>query len=283
MTDGNVYPSDTLSGLFGAPLRRLEVVESTNSLLKAEAELGRAVAGAVIVAEHQTAGRGRMDRRWEAPPGKGLLFSVLLYPDLEPDRLPLVGLMIGLSVCQSIGSTILQSANRFNDAKAFESDQNSAFRAPQSALTLKWPNDILAGGRKLCGILCESGVDPQGRRFIVAGVGLNVNQTIEDLSSELRRTATSLYLITGATQPRDPLLGSILKGIESGCRRLQTENSDWVIVEWLQRSESVGKRLTVSLGTSKREGICEGLEPNGALRLRVADGSLKIIHSGDVI
>ena len=273
-----------LSGIFGAPLRRLEVVESTNLLLKAEAEAGLAEEGAVVVAEHQIAGRGRLDRRWEAPPGKALLFSALLYPDLEPDKLPLAGLMVAIAVydgiCLSVGRNYeLRIANYELDKSKI---QNSAFRIPHSAFILKWPNDILAGGRKLCGILCESGVDPKERRFVVAGVGLNVNQTADDFPGKLRGTATSLYLITNQTQPRDALLGSILNGIESHYNRLKESGANWVVQEWLERAKIVGEPLTVWDGAIQVTGVCDGLDGDGSLRLALPDCQIKIIRSGDV-
>jgi len=260
----------------GAPLRRLEVVESTNLLLKAEAEAGLVEEGAVVVAEHQIAGRGRLDRRWEAPPGKALLFSALLYPELPPDKLPLAGLMVGLAVNSSIrqfvNSSISQAVSR----------QPSAISNPKSEITLKWPNDILAGGRKLCGILCESGVDPKERRFVVAGVGLNVNQTADDFPRKLRGTATSLYLITNQTQPRDALLGSILNGIETHYNRLKESGASWVVQEWLERAKIVGEQLTVWDGAIQVTGVCDGLDGDGSLRLALPDGQIKVIHSGDV-
>ena len=265
-----------LSGILRAPLRRLEVVESTNSLLKAEAELGRVIEGTVITADHQTAGRGRLDRRWEAPPGKALLFSALLYPDLPPERLPLTGLMVGMAVGESVSRFVGESVR-----ENYELGE-SKIQNPKSKITLRWPNDILAGGRKLCGILCESGVNPKGRHFVVAGVGLNVNQTMDDFPRELRRIATSLYLITNQTQPRDARLGSILNGIETHYNRLKEAGADWVVQEWLNRAELVGKRLTVRDGETYITGVCAGLNDNGSLRLALPDGQIKVIHSGDV-
>ena len=279
-----------LSGISGAPLRRLEVVESTNSLLKAEAEAGLVEEGAVVVAEHQTAGRGRLDRRWEAPPGKALLFSALLYPELPPDKLPLAGLMVGLAVSESVSRFVGESVSenyelRITNYELKESDKSplqSKIQNPKSKIILKWPNDILAGGRKLGGILCESGFGPNGRRFVVAGVGLNVNQTAEDFPPGLRNAAASLYLVTGQIKEREAVLGMLLTALERSLLRLRDEGCGWIVPEWLAQAPIVNQRVTVTEGKTKITGLGLGLEPNGALKLRLDDGSVRLIHTGDL-
>ena len=197
----------------GNNIRRCDVLPSTNSLLKAEAEMGLAQEGAVIVAEHQTAGRGRFDRQWESPPGKGLLFSILLSPDLKSDRMQLIGLMASLGVVDGVEELINA------ECPPSASNHNSS----SVHLQLKWPNDILVDGKKLCGILCETSCDPDGRRFVVAGIGLNVNQSEDDFPPWLRRTANSLYIITKQTQPREKLLGLILSYIDLYYRKTVRE------------------------------------------------------------
>ncbi len=264
MTSWDINTSGT--HLLGKSLRIIEVTESTNTLLRAEVELGRAEEGAVVVAEHQTIGRGRRDRRWEAPPGKALLFSALLYPKIKPDRTQLVGLMVSLGVLGGIEKFLI----------------HSAIRNPQSAIALKWPNDILANGHKLCGILCETGFDSKGQQFVVAGVGLNVNQTEDEFPLELRRTATSLYIMTGAVLPRDRILKAILSALDGYYERLQSEGERWIAPTWLDSAGILGQRVEVLDRDEKMSGICDGLEADGALRLKLPDGTVRRIYSGEI-
>lgn len=249
--------------LLGNTLRRLEVVDSTNSLLKAEAELERAAEGAVVAAEHQTAGRGRLGRRWEAPPGRALLFSVLLCPDLPPDRLTLVSLLVSLGVLEGLEAYLRRTAESIH-------------------LSLKWPNDILFQGRKLCGVLCEAGVSPSGKTFVVAGVGLNVNQVPKDFSPDLRQRATSLRIATGVEHSRDAVLEAVLQGMEDAYLRLKREGSGWVAKAWTSRAGLVDVRATVTYGNTKVSGLCLGLEPEGYLRVRTDDGRLLTVSSGEL-
>jgi len=249
--------------------RILEVTESTNSLLKAEAENGLAVEGTVIQTEHQTAGRGRLERYWEAPPGKALLFSVLLYPNVQPERLTTVGLMVSLAVYDGLIEFLISSEERE--------------RKSQNTISLKWPNDILIDDRKICGILCESGVDPHRKRFVVVGIGLNVNQTIEDFPLELRKTTTSLYILSNKLQPRNVLLRTILKHMDKYYSMIKTKETDWIVPAWLSRTGIEGKEITVTQHHKTVSGICVGLEQNGALRIRCKDGEIITVYSGDVI
>ena len=252
----------------GSIIEQYEVTESTNSLLKARAELGLAVEGTVIWADHQTAGRGRLDRDWEADPGKGLLFSVLILPDSSISRLSLIGLLASLAIYDSLLAHLtefMQPAQNRNEP-----------------LRLKWPNDILFDGRKLCGILCESGVNAADKRqFIIVGIGINVNQGTDDFSEELRHKATSIYLITQQNINRKKLLHVILQHFDQYYRRLNTNGDDWIVDEWLQRSSILGKMLKVNRRDQVIQGRCLGLEGDGALILELPSGETVSIYSGD--
>ena len=259
--------------LFGNSVRHLEITTSTNALLKAEAEAGVAQEGAVVVAEHQTTGRGRFDRRWEAPPGKALLFSVLLKPIIESGQVQLIGLMVSMAVLDGL---IELSGSETRDGSLLSLTNRDSF------FQLKWPNDILADGRKLCGILCETGANKKNERFVVAGIGLNINQETGDFPPELRKTATSLYIITGKTQSREKLLGLILKRLERYYHKLNREGTDWIAATWMMRACLEGSEVTVTERNRKLTGICSGLKQDGALMLQMPDGSVRVIYSGDI-
>ena len=169
-----------LSGRFGRPYRHVATCASTQRLLEADAP-----EGAVVVAELQTEGRGRLGRRWLAPAGSSLLFSLLLRPRVRSDRLPELSLVAGRAVADAIAATA------------------------ELQPTLKHPNDVLLGGRKVCGILAEA---TNGR--VVVGIGINVNQTEAELPVDTVTPATSLRVELGRPLPRAPLLVEVLASLE---------------------------------------------------------------------
>ncbi|MCF7811664.1 biotin--[acetyl-CoA-carboxylase] ligase [bacterium] len=257
------------STLIGRSIRSLPVVVSTNNLLKAEALEGIAAEGAVVVTDYQTAGRGRLERQWESPPGKSLLFSLLLFPGDSAGKLQLMGLMCSLGVLGGL----TEYSQMTNENRGIPIDK----------ISLKWPNDLMVEKRKLCGILSDAGVDKKGRHFIVVGIGININQTFADFPGNIKNIATSLQLISGKTQYRGLILKSILRRLEKYYQRLKQEGFDWIAAEWLDRSGLLGKKLEISDNNGKIHGICTGLQNDGAMRLSLTDGTNKTIYSGDVI
>jgi len=256
------------AALVGRRIRVLPVVTSTNDILKAEAETGAAVEGDILLAEHQTAGRGRLDRSWESPPGKSLLFSVLLFPGTPAEHLQLMGLMVSLGVQDGLGEYLRRTVP---DAERYI-----------RALRLKWPNDLMVGNRKLCGILSDAGVDGSGRGFAVVGAGVNVNQSLTDFPQVLRSAATSLYIMTGTEHRRAQLLKDMVSSIEMYYNRLLADGSSWIAPAWLERSGIEGQRLEIKVADAVISGICVGLNGDGAIKLGLPNGQVRIIYSGDV-
>ncbi|NQU05137.1 MAG: biotin--[acetyl-CoA-carboxylase] ligase [Calditrichaeota bacterium] len=257
------------SAMIGRSIRLIPTVASTNDLLKTEAQEGMAEEGAVVITDYQSAGRGRLDRQWESPPGKSLLFSVLLFPSDSAGKLQLMGLMCSLAVLDGL----------IEYTK--EASKNTGI--PIDRISLKWPNDLLVERRKLCGILSDAGVDKNDRHFVVVGIGININQTPADFPIDIKRIATSLQLISGKAQFRGLILKSILRHLEKYYLRLNYEGFDWIAAEWLSRSGLLGKRLEISDNTKKTSGVCTRLQKDGAMQLRLTDGSIKTIYSGDVM
>ena len=179
-----------LSGRFGRPYRYVESCPSTQRLLDEDNE-----EGAVAVAEEQTEGRGRLGRTWHAPPRSSVLVSVLLRPAVEPARLPELSLVAGRAVAEAIRGTGVEPS-------------------------VKFPNDVLVDGRKVAGILAEAS---DGR--VVLGIGVNVNQTDDDLPSETGTRPTSLRLETGAPVDRARLLAAILERLERAYDEWVTESA----------------------------------------------------------
>ncbi|SOC48965.1 BirA family transcriptional regulator, biotin operon repressor / biotin-[acetyl-CoA-carboxylase] ligase [Blastococcus aggregatus] len=236
--------------------RSLEVVPeagSTNADLIAAA--GRdAPEGAVLVAEHQVAGRGRMDRVWTSPPRAGLTVSVLLRPDVPAARRGWLPLLTGVALAEAVGESTGVLAS------------------------VKWPNDLLArDGRKLAGILAES-----SGQAVVVGTGLNVSTT----AAELPDTGTSLAEVTGGTVDRGPVLLAFLRALEQRYRRWVEHLGDPVAsglaTDYLRWSSTVGSAVQVHLPDgSLLDGVAEGVDWDGRLVVRTPAGTVELA-SGDV-
>ena len=231
----------------------VEEVGSTNAELVARAAAD-AAEGAVLVAEHQVAGRGRLDRVWTSPPRAGLTVSFLLRPDVPAARRGWLTLLVGVALAESVGEV-------------------TGVRA-----SLKWPNDLLAAdGRKLAGILAEG-----SGTAVVVGVGLNVSTT----AAELPDTGTSIAVVTGSSPDRGPLLLAFLRAVEARYRRWTAALGDPVIsglaADYLAWSSTVGTTVSVTLPDgSTLDGIAEAVDWDGRLIVGTPEGRVELA-SGDV-
>jgi BirA family biotin operon repressor/biotin-[acetyl-CoA-carboxylase] ligase len=239
----------------GPLCRELTVVArtvSTNDDLLAAARSG-AAEGRVIVAEEQTGGRGRRGRAWHSPPGANLYLSVLLRPgSASAAALPPLSLVAGLAVAEAVAEL-----------------------APEIAPRLKWPNDVLVGGRKLAGILNEAVDCPGSGLALVVGVGLNVNQ--EAFPDELREIATSLRLETGRPHVRAPLAAAVLRRLHACLAQVGEEGLAPLLSRWASRSSTLGRRVRCQDGP---EGVATGLAPDGALLVTDDAGTLHQVGAG---
>jgi BirA family biotin operon repressor/biotin-[acetyl-CoA-carboxylase] ligase len=248
------------------PWRSLEVVDaspSTNAALAARARDGEQP-GAVLVAEHQTAGRGRLDRVWVTPPRAALTFSVLLDPETVPTpRWPWLPLLAGLAVAAGVR------------------------RAAGVEVGLKWPNDVLVetgpGPGKLAGILVER-VERPGGAAAVLGVGLNVTSTREELPVP---TATSLLLAGAPAPDRGEVLAAVLDELAASYSRWNEAGGDPVAsglhASYLAACATVGREVRVDLPDGRGvSGVAEDVDEDGRLRVRTAAG-LQVLGAGDVV
>ncbi|MGY1804685.1 biotin--[acetyl-CoA-carboxylase] ligase [Blastococcus sp. SYSU D00922] len=237
--------------------RSLEVVPeigSTNAELVARAADAEYAEGAVLVAEHQVAGRGRLDRTWTSPPRAGITVSFLLRPDVPAGRRGWLPLLVAVALAESVREVtgVISS--------------------------VKWPNDLLArDGRKLAGILAQSTGDA-----VVVGVGLNVSTS----AAELPESGTSLGVVTGATVDRGPVLLAFLRAVEARYRRWTTVLGDPVssglAQDYLAWSSTVGSAVVVTLPDgSTLDGVAEAVDWDGRLVVATADGTVALA-SGDV-
>ncbi|MCX7706646.1 MAG: biotin--[acetyl-CoA-carboxylase] ligase [Anaerolineae bacterium] len=252
----------------GRPVLYFPTVGSTNDVAHAEAAEG-APDGLLVVADEQTAGRGRLDRRWWAPSGTCLLFSLLLRPDIPPAQAGRLTMCLGLGAAEGI--------------------QQVTGLQPM----LKWPNDLVLNGRKLGGMLSELRVEGEKLRYAVLGIGINVNLDLkppslmadqaEDtfvLPAELFDTAISLMMALGRPVDRRALLAHILAATEVWYERVRRGESPYAA--WAARLETLGQRVRVSLRSGVLEGNAVAVTPDGALIVRDETGREHVIWSGDV-
>lgn len=241
--------------------RRCVYADQLPSTNRTALELGLAgeAEGLLVVAETQTAGRGRQTRLWFSPPEANLYFSLLLRPQLPTRRLPELAMLCALALRRAIREI-----------------------CPSLNPGLKWPNDLHLHGRKISGILCECGSRPEQGVFAVAGIGLNVNLLPEDFPQELQMTAGSLRACTGTPVDRAALLAAILNHLEPLYREWQqSDDLAPFLPEWQQGDILAGKRIRVQEVQRQLEGTVCGVAPDGRLLLRTDDGAVCRITAGD--
>jgi BirA family biotin operon repressor/biotin-[acetyl-CoA-carboxylase] ligase len=257
-----LHADDLLSRLgttrvIGRDIRVFERTTSTNDIV---ARLGRdgIREGAVVFAESQSRGRGRLGRLWISPARKGLWFSILLRPDLPPQSATQLTVAAATALARAIA---LQTA-----------------LAPE----IKWPNDILIRGRKVAGILTELTAELDRIKDVVLGIGVDVNLDAAELPRDLRSTATSLKIESGQAHERAELAVVILRELDADYERLRRGQFESVAAEWRQRCGTLGREVSIRIGDRVIRGRAESLDAEGVLLLRTQHGRLERIIGGDV-
>jgi BirA family biotin operon repressor/biotin-[acetyl-CoA-carboxylase] ligase len=258
----DILTPDTLrqrlkGSIFGKRIHHFFKVDSTNRVAM---DLGHAgePEGTVVIAEEQTAGRGRAGHSWHSERATGIYVTILLRPKISPVQASLLTMMAGLSAFSAIRAQ--------NDIEA----------------DLKWPNDILIGSKKLGGILTEMHAEPNQVRFVIVGIGINVNQ--EKFPAELSAIATSLRVETGRPQSRLELVVRLLREFETDYNQFITKGSESVIRNFETVSRFTrGERVRVTNGPESFAGVTDGLSPEGFLRVRPEGrGEPVTVIAGDV-
>lgn len=240
--------------VFGNKIYTFETIDSTNKCAKAVAGVG-AGEGTVVIAEHQTAGRGRLGRLWEANPNENLTFSIVLRPKVGPDSLNLLPLYVAVAIAQAIEKTT------------------------GLKVECKWPNDLLIARKKVAGILIEGSVKQNQVEFVVIGIGINVNQ--QNFGGELAPKATSLRLACGKEIDRVKLFRESLLALESTYPTVCLTGFQSVLPQWLSRSTMINKPISVSQQGNLISGVVKGLSRDGGLILQ-SEGAEKTLFAGDV-
>ncbi|MGH7249306.1 MAG: biotin--[acetyl-CoA-carboxylase] ligase, partial [Pseudomonadota bacterium] len=214
--------------------------------------------GTVVVAEEQTAGRGRFGRAWYSEASSGIYCSVILRPALSPAAAPVITLAAGLAAHHAIASVT------------------------GLAVDIRWPNDIMMNSKKTCGILTEMSAELDRLHAVVLGFGINVNH--RQFPEELRTIATSLRMEGGKTYARAPIVVALLKELERCYRRLLSQGGAKIAAEWAAASTyAQGKRIRVRAGDGNFVATTAGLDPTGALRVRHQDGREESLVAGEVV
>ncbi len=213
--------------------------------------------GALVVAEEQTAGRGRLGHSWISEPSVGLYLTLLLRPALEPGGAPILTLVAGVAVAETLAEV---------SGLAFD---------------LRWPNDVLIGGKKCAGILVEMTAEPERIKHVLVGIGINVNH--QQIPHELAAEATSLRLEAGRSFSRLEILVSVLKRLEHYYNRLLNEGASAIVQRFTEISSYArGKRVKVLDSPDGLTGVTAGLTPEGVLLVQRDDGRMERVLSGHV-
>jgi len=244
--------------IVGRDIQVFEQTTSTNDVVEKLARDG-VKEGVVVFAESQTKGRGRLGRVWMSPSRKGLWFSVLLRPNLHP---------LETTQLTVISATALRRAIKTVAGLTAE---------------IKWPNDLLLGGKKTAGILTEMSAELDRVRHIILGIGVDVNMEASGFPADLRKIATSLRIEAGKLISRAELAAEILRELDFDYGRVRSGKFSQVADEWEAACVTIGRNVTVHVGERQFRGRAESLDDDGALLIRTEHGHLERVIGGDVM
>jgi BirA family biotin operon repressor/biotin-[acetyl-CoA-carboxylase] ligase len=234
-------------------VRFFDEVDSTNRVAAEWAAEG-APDGSLVVADHQTAGRGRLDRKWFSPPGSSLLFSVILRPSIVVEDLGLLNLAASAALCGAVAEEGLEPR-------------------------VKWPNDVVLGGLKIAGILAEASLELNRAISVILGVGLNVNIPESEFPAELREIAGGVSSVSGRTHDRVTILTAFLRNFGHFYDGLPGRPPEWILNSYRELCSTLGQTVRVDLHNGSLEGVAVDIHTSGGLIL----DSGEIIRVGDVV
>ncbi|RNC69613.1 MAG: biotin--[acetyl-CoA-carboxylase] ligase [Desulfuromonadales bacterium] len=256
-----LIPADISAGLataiIGSSIICFRETESTNIIASRLAEEG-ASEGTVVIADSQTRGKGRLGRQWESPPGVNLYCSVILRPPILPFHAPQLTFLSAVAVAEAIEKTTGLSP------------------------AIKWPNDVLVNGCKVAGMLNEMSAETERVEHLILGIGVNINMMRDQFPADLRYPATSLAIEAGREIERIPFIRALLESLDSLYRSYCAEGYGPLREAWLALSAVMGRVVSVSGQGEGLVGTVEGIDENGALLLRCADGRTERVLAGDV-
>lgn len=259
-TPDRLYPWEIERSLKGNIIGRKiifkERLDSTNSFAFSLALAGEPE-GTCVVAETQDKGKGRLGRVWLSPLGKNIYLSTILRPLIHPSLIYPITFVSSLAAADTIETLTGKRT------------------------TLKWPNDVVINGKKICGTLLELSTEADMIKFVVVGIGLNVNMAMADFDRELRPKATSLFLETGKSYERAVVCGTLLSNLENYYLHFKENGPEGIRRIWEERAVIKGKHLEISQMGETYRGTCTGIAQDGAILLDIG-GKVKKIIAGDV-
>jgi BirA family biotin operon repressor/biotin-[acetyl-CoA-carboxylase] ligase len=243
--------------VIGRDIRVFQATTSTNDVIEKLARDG-VKEGVVVFAESQSRGRGRLGRKWISPARKGLWFSILLRPDMRPQE-----------------TTRLTVASATALRRAIESETGLH---PE----IKWPNDLMLGGRKVAGILTELAGELDHIHYVIVGIGVDVNVSPNEFAGDVRKTATSLKAELGRAVARAELAVAIIGQLDQDYARIRAGEFEAIADEWESHCTTIGQEVVIRMNEREIRGRAESLAEDGALLLRTDHGHLERIVGGDV-
>ncbi len=256
-SSGRLVPGEIKAGLkttiVGKDIKHFEETESTNIIAREIA--GSSDEGTVVIAESQTAGRGRLGRKWISPTG-GIWLSIIIKPKIQPSYAPRITFLAGVSVAKAIRSYGIQAK-------------------------IKWPNDVLIDGKKVCGILTEVGAEIDMIDYCIVGIGIDANVDIESFPEEIREGSTSLKKELGREIDRVEFVQKLLLEFEGLYLTFQKEGFLPILEEWRNMSATIGEWVKITTQTSTIYGEAIGVDGEGALILETGEGKLERIVAGN--
>lgn len=252
--------SEIIAGTKGSIVKEIllyETVDSTNTVAELLAKKEKAE-GTVILAETQMKGKGRFGRSWLSPPFGNIYMSIILRPRIEPKDITLITFVSSIA-----SATALRKVSGVD-------------------ATIKWPNDLIVSNKKIGGILTDVHIIEKRLKYIVTGIGLNINMGSSELPSEIKDIATSLKIETGRTYSRTKILIEVLNEIDKWYRILKETNRKEILEEWKLLNSTLGREVVITTGRGTFRGLAESINDEGMLVLRFPSGERSVISNGDV-
>lgn len=243
--------------IVGTSVVSFDSVPSTIDVAASMAQEG-ASEGAVVVAESQGGGRGRLGRKWSSPPGVGIWTSLILRPAISPREAPKLTLLTAVSVAETL-----------RDDYGLDAE-------------IKWPNDVVVGTKKICGALTELVAEQDLVKYIIASFGLNVNQTRSKFPPEVQDIATSMRIESGQKIDRPEVFRRVLQKYDKKYREFKKHGGAGILDQWRALSCTLGRRVKVQLRDSHVEGVADDIDDDGSLIVEVDGGGTQSIAYGDV-
>ena len=253
MFDLELYRKYLITNFIGKNIQYYEALLSTNTKAL-ELASTNIKDGTVIITDNQTAGRGRQSNKWFSIPGKSLTFSVILYPKVLINQINYYSLIAGLAVSDALIDLGI---------------------TPQ----LKWPNDILINNKKIGGILCESRLSGNRVNSLVIGIGININEDIDEFPDQLKSISTTVFSVCGEQNKLEIVLANLLNNIEKRINLIDNINEQFI--EWENRCGHLNSKITFHQNNEIIKGIFKGLSNNGEAIVLV-DGQERIFNSGEL-